>query len=176
MKHIVLALLVSGFSLTAGAADVPKEFGGTCTIYASGNHDLFYRVDVPFRFPDTETVFQGENTFTFGTGTALINQNIKMMDTNKNIVERPLFIKMSVAIAPDRKTKSLTVEFSMFNIFKNRQESLTISGGDHLNPEASGTFDYFQEGFSLPNSGSASRDDITTSTAFCNFGDHNPRH
>jgi hypothetical protein len=169
MKH-VFAVILATLSIPALAATIESELKGSCVVHAYGWSQVFHKVDVPFTFDGKATVPADDgNVYTFGTGSALIDQNIEMMDANKNIIEKPIRIAITVATSPDLKRKHLRVVLRMFNIFKGHSENIVMDGLSTFDKAVFENFAYFQTGFVHPDAGSVPHDQVTGSSVFCHF-------
>lgn len=172
---MVLVCLLSFFALPALARDFSGEFGGVCVVHAYGRSDIFHAVRVPFRLPRSAVVTRehtrGIDTAHLGVGTALVQQDIEMMDARKNIIVVPIKIELTVTLSADQKRKTLSGGISMFNIFRERTENFVVNEANLANLDVFDGFAYFQKGFNSTKTNAAS-DEIVGSSIFCSLDDN----
>ncbi len=173
MRFTILVFAAALFSGSALASTFQAEAAGTCVFHAAGNSGILHKTDVRFEFPEIQSTRfltgGNEHELFFGIGTTDVKTQIDMMDVNRNIISKPVRITLTVTISPDGKRKQLSGSLNMYNIYKGRQETITLEDSSSLDKPVSEDFSYFQRGFYRPDNELLDR--ITTSSAFCHFDD-----
>ena len=174
---MVLVCLVSLLALPALARDVVAEFGGVCVVHAYSRSEILHVVRVPFRLPEVALVTRkftgGVDTARIGVGTALVDQDIEMMDSDKNTLLVPIKIALTVSLSADQQRKMLSGTINMFNIFRERMETLTVGESNLANIDVFEGFSYFQKGF-VSSKTNAAPDEVVGSSIFCSLDDNRP--